>query len=392
VLAAGLGALALACAPLPRADRKPACDAAGTWLDPATGESLPADRLMAAMSRRTVVLLGESHDEAEQHRWQLHTLAGLHALRPRLVVGFEMFPRAAQPVLDAWSRGELSERQLLKRSRWDEVWGHDPALYLPLFHFVRQQRLPMAALNVKRALVSRVGREGWGAVPEAEKEGISRPAPATEPYRSSLAEVYRKAHRRGAEAEPALAEVLASEGFERFVEAQLTWDRAMAEALAAARAAHPDALVTGILGRGHAEHGWGVPRQLADLGVDDVAVLLPVAAGDACRELEPRLADAVFLMGPDPAGDAPIAPSLGARVAPASGGVRVTAVDGDSVAADAGLAAGDLIAAAAGVPLDHPAALRRIVGRQAPGTWLPLEVRRDGRRLSLVARFPTGPD
>ena len=56
--------------------------------------------LIADMARRDVVLLGEHHDEADHHRWQLHTLAALHAQRPRMVIGFEAFPRRVQPVLD----------------------------------------------------------------------------------------------------------------------------------------------------------------------------------------------------------------------------------------------------------------------------------------------------
>jgi hypothetical protein len=29
-----------------------------------------------------------------------------------------------------------------------------------------------------------------------------------------------------------------------------------------------------------------------------------------------------------------------------------------------------------------------IVSRQAPGTWLPLSIRRDGQEIDLIAKFP----
>jgi hypothetical protein len=45
--------------------------------------------------------------------------------------------------------------------------------------------------------------------------------------------------------------------FKRFVEAQLTWDRAMAEALAEARQNFGNAVVVGILGSGHVAGGRG---------------------------------------------------------------------------------------------------------------------------------------
>lgn len=383
------------------------CRAAGTWLDPETGAVLPADGLMRSLSGRKVVLLGESHTVAEHHRWQLHTLAGLHAHEPSLVVGFEMFPRRVQPALDAWSKGALSEGEFLKASKWAEVWGYGSDMYLPLFHFVRQHRLPMVALNVDRRLVSRVGDEGWSAIPRDEREGLSDPAPASEAYRRRLAIVYlAKQQRRSGEDSsaggadrphardlgemPDLAEVMASDGFSRFVEAQLTWDRAMAEAIVDARRKYPDALVVGIMGRGHIDDGYGVPHQLADLGERDVAVLLPVESGQACEGLEPGVADAAFLVSPGDGADAkPAKPRLGIVIESTDGGIRVLKVIDGSVADATGLATGDIILSAASFPVARVSELIEIIQRQAPGTWLPLEVERDGETRQFVAKFPT---
>ena len=179
------------------------------------------------------------------------------------------------------------------------------------------------------------------------------------------------------------------EQFGRFVEAQLTWDRAMAEALADARRRHPEALVVGIAGRGHVQHGHGIPHQLADLGVDDVLVLLPLDADDRCDPLPPDLAAAVFVVdAPADEGAGEGRPRLGVMIEPAADGVRVMQVVEDSVAASAGIVAGDVIVSAAGFDTTTPADLVEVVTRQAPGTWLPLGVRRDGELSEIVARFP----
>jgi hypothetical protein len=37
----------------------------------------------------------------------LQTLAALHVQRPKIVIGFEMFPRRLQPILDQWVAGAL---------------------------------------------------------------------------------------------------------------------------------------------------------------------------------------------------------------------------------------------------------------------------------------------
>jgi S1-C subfamily serine protease len=61
------------------------------------------------------------------------------------------------------------------------------------------------------------------------------------------------------------------------------------------------------------------------------------------------------------------------------------------VAEVTGLKAGDHVVRAAGLETRIPDDLVDIVGRQAPGTWLPLSIRRDGQEIDLVAKFPTRP-
>jgi uncharacterized iron-regulated protein len=375
----------------------PACDAVGMWFEPATGKTLATDRFMAALARRPVVLLGELHDNAEHHRWQLHTLAALHGRNPDMVLGFESFPRRLQPNLDRWVNGELDAEAFLKAVDWPTIWGIDPALYLPLFHFVRQNRIPMIALNVDRTLVSRVSREGWAAIPAEERAGLSDPAPPGAAYRESLARTYlfkqsfgEQGRGETAAEEADTSSVIGTEAFARFVEAQLTWDRAMAEALATARQRRPTALVIGIIGSGHIQYRHGVPHQLADLGIVQAAVLLPVDHAEACDRLPADLADAVFIM--EAAGQVVAAPPkarLGVMIETGDDGVRVTRVLEDSVAAVTGIAVDDIVVSAAGFPIAQAAELVEIVQRQAPGTWLPLTVRRGGEDVEIIARFPT---
>jgi uncharacterized iron-regulated protein len=263
-----------------------------TWCDPVSGATLDGRGLMQAMAGRRAVLLGETHDVAEIHRWQTHVVAALHQLRPRLAVGFEMFPRRLQPVLDRWVDGRLSTDAFLTESEWDTVWGFPADIYLPLFHFCRQARVPMLALNCRRALVTRVGKEGWDAIPEDERDGLTPAAPATPAYRRWLFDLTGARGRVASPDDPA---------FDRFVRAQQTWDRAFACAIARALSDGTADLVVGIIGRGHLEYGHGTPHQLADLGVTDVAVLLPNQDETLAVDPDRRLADAVFRLDvPEP--------------------------------------------------------------------------------------------
>src|SRR5450759_3742414 len=167
----------------------------GTWVDPGSNEQ--RDDAVVALAKRGVVLLGESHDQPEHHRWQLYTITALFSHRPDMVLGFEMFPRRVQPVLDRWSRGELNEAAFLREVDWPRIWGFDAELYLPLFHFARMHRLPMLALNVDRETNRRVAEQGL-AVPSSEREDVGDPALASSSYRDRLFESFKK-HPAGGE-------------------------------------------------------------------------------------------------------------------------------------------------------------------------------------------------
>jgi uncharacterized iron-regulated protein len=380
VLAAvAMFAAAAILAATPARDRE-ACAPVGQWSVPGGGR-IAAPEILGRAAKAQVVLLGESHDNADHHRWELQTVAALAALRPKLVLGFEMFPRRVQGALDRWVAGELSEEEFLKAADWSHVWGYESAFYLPLFHFARLNRIPMVALNVERDFVRLVGSKGLAAVPPEKREGVSAPAPASEAYIERLFATYTQ-HPDKQEPAP----VRTDPGFRNFVEAQLVWDRAMAQALADAAARNPDALVVGVMGSKHIAHGDGVPHQLQGLGIKHIASLLPWDTGADCSEFSASLATAVFGM---PAAQAvPPPPRLGILVETAPDGVKVSSVTAGSIAEATDLRAGDVLVEVAGTPVKTSDEVRAIVGRIAPGTWLPLKAKRAGEMVELTAKFP----
>ena len=73
-------------------------------------------------------------------------------------------------------------------------------------------------------------------------------------------------------------------------------------------------------------------------------------------------------------------------------GVLVTTVTSESVAAEAGLQAGDILTAIDAEPVDDVGALHRIVAAIAPPATVRLEVSRDGAALTLSASFEKMPE
>lgn len=256
------------------------CPTPGQWW--MEEQPLTTRQMLSAAAQHQVVLLGEQHDEIAHHRWQLHTLAGLHALNDEMVIGLEMLPRSAQPSLDAWVAGELDADTLLEQVRWEETWGFDAALYMPILEFARMANISLIALNIDPELRQRLVDEGWNSVPARERYQIPPPQPANASYRDRLTEVFNQ-HAMGND----------PDALERFIQAQLTWDTAMAQRLA--EATEGGQLAVGLMGLGHVTYNEGVAYQLNAMGVNSMLSLLPWHMSD-CALPETAYADAVYIL------------------------------------------------------------------------------------------------
>ncbi len=365
------------------------CVPLGKWMIPGSGQADYANIIGRAV-KHSVVLLGETHVNADHHRWQLQMLVAMHAVRPDMVIGFEMFPRRVQAVLDRWVAGELDEKAFLAASEWNSVWNTDPQLYLPLFHFARMNQIPMVALNIEQKLRRQVAEKGFYGVPLEEREGLTRPAAPSQAYLDFLLPIYKQHDRKDKKD----GEIdFDDPDFMRFYAGQQLWDRAMAQMLHQVLINAEDGskpLVVGIMGSGHIVHGFGVPHQLNDLGVRDVMSLLPWDTGKSCKQLVAGVADAVFGVLPEhPALFAePKYQRLGIRFEMARGGALVLQVERGSIAEASGLKDADVILEMAGIKLAMTEDVVTIVKRHAPGTWLPLKVKRDDQEMEIIAKFP----
>lgn len=364
------------------------CVTLGNWVIPGAGRTTQQDVITRA-AKASVVLLGETHVNADHHRWQLQTLTALHAMRPNMVIGFEMFPRRVQAALDQWVAGELSEKEFLRAAEWDQVWNTDANLYLPLFHFARMNQIPMRALNIETNLRRQVAEKGFYGVSVEEREGLTHPAEPSQAYVDFLLPIYKQHDRK----DKKKGEINHDDtDFRHFIGGQQLWDRAMAQILQHAlvnSTAAEKPLVVGIMGTGHVLHGFGVTHQLRDLGITDVAALLPWDSDKSCKQLVKGVADAVFGVLPHVSG--PFQPQfqrLGIRYEIGRGGAVILQVEKNSIAEAAKLLDSDVILEMAGVPIQSLEDVIAIVKRQAPGTWLPLKIKRGDLGMEIIAKFP----
>lgn len=369
------------------------CVPVGKVLQPTTNTWTNTTKLIQASADKKIVLLGEHHDNMEHHRWQLQMISGLHTLNSDIVLGFEMFPRKAQPVLNSWVNGKLTEQQFLTQVDWATYWTFDASLYMPLFHYARMNKIPIYALNIERSLISQVGKQGWENIGADQREGISDPKPASDGYQQMLAGVFMQHGTNHSEtpSEELVSKAMAIPGFNRFVQSQLVWDRAMAEAIATGVNRHPQAQFIAVLGSGHMMYRYGVPEQLKALDMPAPMVMVPWDTEFECDYVQADFADAVIGLKSIRFSEQQKntdKPRLGIYLEEADGGVKIGKVVSGSLAETLKLQPNDLITAMAGRVITDVSQVIKIVQATQFGTWLPFTIKRGDELLDRVAKFP----
>ena len=211
-----------------------------------------------------IVLVGEHHNNAAHHEAQLLVIKSLYEAGQKVVVGLEMFRKKSQADLDRWVDGKTSEAQFkpIYLSNWNYEWE----LYGPIFKYARENRIQMVGLNVSRKITAQVAYHGFDSLNEEQRgslEGIT--CNVTSEYREFIGKAYG-AHGHG------------KMNFERFCEAQLVWDAAMAVNAVDYLKAHPDTVMVILAGSGHVRK-LGIPTQLDKQVAWPYAVVLPETKG-----------------------------------------------------------------------------------------------------------------
>lgn len=123
-------------------------------------------RLDDALRARPVVLLGEVHDNAQQHALRAQALRHLLEGGARPAVLMEQFDRERQPDLDrALAQPGVTADAVIAAgtSAAPPMAGWDWSLYRPYVALAVEYRLPLVAVNVSRTETRRVLKDGLQA-------------------------------------------------------------------------------------------------------------------------------------------------------------------------------------------------------------------------------------
>jgi len=219
------------------------------------------NQILQNVKDKQIILVGESHDNPEHHKYQLQVIKALYEANMPVAIGLEMFKAESQGALDNWVSGRLSQQEFLSSyyTNWNIPWP----LYKDIFLFARDNKIPMIGLNVPEEITRKVVKKGFSALTDEEvKElppGISCDVDAT--YMEFIKGVY-SAHHPGKE-------------FISFCEAQMVWDSAMALHTLKFLEKNPGYTVVILAGM---VHSWkrAIPERIKRLnGQYNVSVILP---------------------------------------------------------------------------------------------------------------------
>lgn len=229
-----------------------------------------------------IVLLGEVHDNPEQHAargdilWpRLDSLVPTRGLRPAAV--FEHIRATQQGEIDGFYRKAARSRRLwrafdlLRELKWNATGWPDAEIFQPLFDAALRAKLPIYPGNGPRDRMRPLARGDQTGITDEEAARLKIAQGMPEPLLAALA----------AELEESHCGALPASAFGPMSLAQRYVDGFMAESLAKAARQHGGAFL--LAGNGHVRTDRGVPWHLRQIAPDRkiVAVmLLEVEAGE----------------------------------------------------------------------------------------------------------------
>lgn len=239
------------------------------------GGFVSAQALRERLIASDIILVGESHGNACDHRFQAQLLGTLKSMAANVVLGMEQANLSQQNVLDSFHALEISLDELPTSLKWDKTWGFSFDAYAPVFEMARATSTRIGALSLPPGVV-KAFREGTLT---AEEKAVV-PEKIIEPPEAQRARLKRafESHPHGGD-------------FDRFVKIQSLWDTHMARRAVHLRYSH-NAQVLILAGEGHVSYGHGIGFRLSKLAPHFSRLSLLPWRGT--KALDPAAADLFF--------------------------------------------------------------------------------------------------
>tara|TARA_B100001248_G_scaffold262427_1_gene258354 strand:+ start:8916 stop:9779 length:864 start_codon:yes stop_codon:yes gene_type:complete len=228
----------------------------GNIYDGQNGKRVALDTIINEAQAGSVVLLSEIHNSEAHHSNQVDFLVKLAQSRKSLSVGMEFFNYLQQPLVDQYTRNEISEEEFLESINWGGF---------PFEYYRFQVRLPFysggktVALNAPRSLTSRISQVG---IEGLNQEEATLMPPNFVMGNDAYFERFKAAMGDHGSQYPDM--------LWRYFQAQSVWDDTMAWQTQVYMNQNPEQVFVIIVGDFHVQYGGGLPDRLQQRGISKI--------------------------------------------------------------------------------------------------------------------------
>jgi uncharacterized iron-regulated protein len=277
-------------------------------------------------------------------------------------VGMEMFQKPYQQVVDDYLAGRIDEYTFLKKTEYFGRWRYDFNLYKPIIDYLKQEGIPLVALNIEGDLTRKVAREGMYGLPDKQKKQLPSDMNfSNETYRKDLSKVF-VVHNKQEDLQD----------FNYFLQAQMLWDEGMAESAHRFLTNHPELKMVILAGNGHIRHKYGIPDRLYRRSHEPFTVVVQD------EEIEEGVADYILLTTKL---NGKVSPKLGVMVEEKDQRLVIKGVSQNGPAKKAGLKKGDVIEMFAERPIQSLADLKLGLFYVNIGSTVKIQVKRADKTI-----------
>lgn len=220
-------------------------------------------QLTHEIKNKTIIYIGENHDNANHHNIQLDIIKSLYNQNKRIAIGMEMFQSQFQKTINDYIFGNISEKEFIDKTDYKKRWGIDYDLYKPIIDFARTNRILLVALNIESELIKKISKYGISDLEASDLNKLPKHIDFTnENYKSFLFKIYKDHPDTN------------DNSFIRFYSIQLVWDEFMAESIDSFLRQNNKYQMVVLAGNGHLVYGYGIPSRAYRRNKKDYSIIL----------------------------------------------------------------------------------------------------------------------
>jgi len=246
----------------------------GTIISARLGEPVSFGNLLKDLDSCRITYVGEKHTNIAHHKIQLQIIQAVYRNNPDMAVGMEMFDHTYQDVLDRWSKGELTQKELIRKSHWYANWRYDFSLYSDILEFIKEHNIRLVGLNIPNHIPPKIREGGIENLSDEDKAHLPQQIDTSKSaHRDYLNKVF-EGHKHHFKYEVE---------FENFYAAQSVWEDAMADTIAQSI---NDAAMVVLAGNGHIQFKYGIPdRAYKQTGASFRTIYLEPVGSEVKRDI-----------------------------------------------------------------------------------------------------------